>query len=159
MHPQVFAELIDRHGPALQLFARQWCESPEDVVQDAFCQLARQTTWPGDPVAWLFRTTKNRAIDVGKAARRRSRRETLAARSVRWFQMDESDSSDTDAAIAALETLIPEQREVIVARLWSDMTLEQIAEVVGCSVSTAHRRYEMGIRALQSTLGVGTQTG
>ena len=49
------ARLLHAHGAALALFARQWCEQPEDVVQEAFCRLASQRTWPDDPVAWLYR--------------------------------------------------------------------------------------------------------
>jgi RNA polymerase sigma-70 factor (ECF subfamily) len=45
-------------------------------------------------------------------------------------------------------------REVIVARLWGGMTLEAIAAVVGCSVTSAHRRFEAGVAALRERLGV-----
>jgi hypothetical protein len=34
-----FARLMDAHGPPLMLYARQWCATPEDVVQDAFLKL------------------------------------------------------------------------------------------------------------------------
>ena len=37
--PALLGELLDRHGAALVLFARQFCASPEDVVQEAFVQL------------------------------------------------------------------------------------------------------------------------
>jgi DNA-directed RNA polymerase specialized sigma24 family protein len=43
---------------------------------------------------------------------------------------------------------------VIVARLWGGMTLEQVAAVAGCSLTTAHRRFEAGIAALRERLGV-----
>ena len=65
---------------------------------------------------------------------------------------------DAEAAVAALEALPPEQREVIVARLWGGMTLEQIAAVAGCSVSSAHRRFEAGIAALRKQLGAPCPT-
>ena len=76
MTARELAELIDRHSPALVLFARQRCDCPEDVVQEAFCALAAQGVWPDDPAAWLFRTVRNRSLDAGKADRRRKRRET-----------------------------------------------------------------------------------
>ena len=43
------ADLIAAHAAALALFARQWCDTPEDAVQDAFCKLVRLHTPPGDP--------------------------------------------------------------------------------------------------------------
>jgi RNA polymerase sigma-70 factor (ECF subfamily) len=148
------AELIDHHAAALVLYARQWCVAPEDVVQAAFAKLAAAGTAPGDPAAWLYTVVRNAAIDAGKADRRRQKREQAVARPVRWFAEREVDGLDAAAAVRALEALPADQREVIVARLWGGVTLEQIAAVAGCSVSTAHRRYEAGIAALRERLGV-----
>ncbi|HVK12333.1 MAG TPA: sigma factor, partial [Gemmataceae bacterium] len=55
MTPRHLADLIDRHGPALVLFARQWCGTPEDVVQDALLKLVSLARPPDDPAAWLYR--------------------------------------------------------------------------------------------------------
>jgi RNA polymerase sigma-70 factor (ECF subfamily) len=136
----------------LVLFARQWCDCPEDVVQDAFCKLVGVRAPPTDPAAWLFRVVRNAAIDAGRVTRRRARREQSAARPEPWFA--ETEGEGLDAAVAALEALPPDQREVIVARLWGGLTLEQVAAAAGCSVSTAHRRYEAGIQALRERLSV-----
>jgi RNA polymerase sigma-70 factor (ECF subfamily) len=109
-------------------------------------------------VAWLYRVVRNRAIDAGRSERRRQRREAAASRPEHWFAEPSIDGLDADAAVAALESLPPEQREVIVARLWGGMTLEQVAAVAGCSVSSAHRRYEAGIAALRKQLGAPCPT-
>jgi RNA polymerase sigma-70 factor (ECF subfamily) len=55
---------------------------------------------------------------------------------------------------AALALLTDELREVVVARTWGGLSFEQIAELAGCSISTAHRRYEAGIAALRERLEV-----
>jgi RNA polymerase sigma factor (sigma-70 family) len=144
------AELIHRHAAALTLYARQWTRAPEDVVQAAFGKLAGLRHPPDDPAAWLFRAVRHAAIDAGKAERRRSRREQAAAKPEGWFAP--SDQLDAAAAVAALDALPPEQREVIVARLWGGRTLEEVAALAGCSVSTAHRRYEAGIQAIRERL-------
>jgi len=151
MTPRELADLIAARGAALVLFARQWCGCPEDVVQEAFCKLFVLRTPPADAAAWLFRAVRNAAIDAGRATRRRARREQSVARPEPWFAATEADGSDV--AVAALEALPAEQREVIVARLWGGLTLEQAAGAAGCSVSTAHRRYEAGIAALRERLG------
>ncbi|HXD87998.1 MAG TPA: sigma-70 family RNA polymerase sigma factor [Urbifossiella sp.] len=153
MTPRLLANLIADHGAALVLFARQWCDCPEDAVQDGFCKLAAAAV-PDDPAAWLYRVVRHAAIDAGRSQRRRAIRERTAARSVRWFVEPEIDGLDAEAAIAALESLPAELREAIVARLWGGLTLEQLAEMAGCSISTAHRRYEAGIAALRERLGV-----
>jgi RNA polymerase sigma factor (sigma-70 family) len=148
------AELLDQHGAALVLFARQWCAIPEDVVQDVFLKLATLAAWPEDPVAWVYRAVRNRAIDAGKTERRRQRRESAVARPVRWFAEQAIDGLDAAAAVEALQALPGDQREVIVARLWGGMTLEQIGVVAGCSLSTVHRRFEAGVAGLRERLGV-----
>ena len=73
MTARQIADLIASHSAALALFARQWCEGPEDAVQDAFCKLVRQPAPPGDPVAWLFRVVRTTAIDRGRDSRREAR--------------------------------------------------------------------------------------
>src|SRR5436305_1729777 len=85
MNPQDFARLVDRHGPALVLYARQWCDCAEDVVQEAFLSLAAQSPAPRDPARWLSRVVRNRAIDASRGHRGRQRREAAVARTARWF--------------------------------------------------------------------------
>jgi RNA polymerase sigma-70 factor (ECF subfamily) len=136
------------------LYARQWCDEPEDVVQEALLRLVRQGRPPRDAVAWLYRVVRNGALDVAKRARRRQRRESEAARPARWFVEPDVDGLDAETAVAALERLPPEQREVIVARHWGGLSFEQIAGVAGCSASTAFRRYTAGVETLRQQLGV-----
>ena len=154
MTPAEVARLIDAHAAPLVLCARQWCAEPEDVVQEAFVKLVRQTRPPRDSVAWLYRVVRYGAIDAAKIARRRQRHESAAARPARWFVEPEVDGLDAETAVAALEKLVSEQREVIVARHWGGLSYEQIAEVVGCSASTAFRRYTAGVEDLRKQLGV-----
>ncbi len=154
MRPDDFARLVDDHGPALVLYARQWCHAPEDVVQEAFLKLAALRELPRAVVPWLYRVVRNAALDAAKGSRRRRLRESAAARPVRWFVEPEIDGLDAAAAVAALQRLPAEEREAIVARLWGGLSFEQIAEVAGCSASTAFRRYSAGLDALRLELGV-----
>src|SRR5436190_6238501 len=126
MSPPDVTRLIDAHAAPLVLYARQWCDEPEDVVQEAFFKLVRQGRPPQDAVAWLYRVVRNGALDAAKRTRRRQRRETAAARPVRWFVEPEVDGLDAETAVAALQRLEPEQREVSVARHWGGLSYEQI---------------------------------
>jgi RNA polymerase sigma-70 factor (ECF subfamily) len=154
MSPSDFARLMDAHAAPLVLYARQWCDVPEDVVQEAFLKLVRQSHPPEDAPAWLYRVVRNGSLDAAKTARRRKRRESAVARPIRWFVEPQVDGLDAETAVAALERLPPEQREVIVACHWGDLSFQQIAEVVGCSASTAFRRYTAGVDELRKQLGV-----
>jgi len=110
MTPRELANLIADHAASLVLFARQWCDCPEDVVQDAFCKLATASALE-DPGAWLYRVVRNGAIDAGRVARRRAKREQIAARSVCWFAESKIDGLDAELAVAALESLVSELRD------------------------------------------------
>jgi RNA polymerase sigma-70 factor (ECF subfamily) len=154
MGPQELARLIDTHAGPLVLYARQWCAAPEDVVQEAFVKLCTVEPPPRDALAWLYRVVRHGALDAGKTARRRQRREAAVARPERWFVEPAVEGLDAEAAVAGLRRLPAEQREAIVARLWGGLSFEQVAEVAGCSVSTAFRRFSAGIDALRRELGV-----
>ena len=154
MSPADFARLLDTYGPSLLLYARQWCAAPEDVVQEAFLKLVTLREPPRSVVPWLYRVVRNAALEVRKTSRRRQQRESAAARSVHWFVEPEVAGLDAEAAVAALQRLPAVEREVIVARLWGGLGFEEIAEVAGCSASTAFRRYSAGLDALRKELGV-----
>jgi len=79
LDPETVVRLWDEHAAPLTLYARQWCEQPEDVVQEAFLLLVRQAVAPENPVGWLYRVVRNRAINAARSRDRRTRRETEAA--------------------------------------------------------------------------------
>jgi RNA polymerase sigma-70 factor (ECF subfamily) len=59
--PHEVARLIECHAAALELFARQWCDDPADVVQAAFVRLMDHDDAPQRPLAWLFGAVRNTA--------------------------------------------------------------------------------------------------
>lgn len=157
MEPERLGTLIDRHADALALYARQWADAPEDVVQEAFVKLAGLPIDPDEPAAWLYRAVRNAAINAGIAGRRRRKREAEAAAGADpWFEPDSAtaDGIDPEAARAALSGLPAEQREVVVAHLWGGLSFEQVAAAVGSSASTVHRRYQAGLATLRDLLEV-----
>ncbi len=135
------------------LFARQWCRSPDDVVQEAFVQLARQAAVPENVAAWLYRVVRNGAISAARAEGRRRHHEAVAAAATRgWFVPSSDASLDCEVAAQVLARLPLEEREIIVAHLWGGLTFAEIGDVIGISSSTAHRRYESGLRQLREWL-------
>lgn len=156
--PETLGRLYREHAPALLLYARQWCDGGEDVVQDAFVQLVQQRSAPDQPLAWLYRVVRNGVLAAGRSAARRRQREARASSPEAWFAVVD-DRLDAQRATEALADLPLEQREVIVARLWGALTFEEIASLAGCSLATAHRRYQAGLTQLHERLeGRWTQT-
>jgi RNA polymerase sigma factor (sigma-70 family) len=149
--PELLARLFDAHAAALVLYARQWTHAPEDIVQDAFVKLARQWVRPRRVVPWLYRVVRNEAIANARSAHRRARREARVSTSEACFAATD-ERIDAEQATRLLEELAPECREAIVARLWGGLTFAEIARLHGCSLTTAHRRYQSGMAQLQERL-------
>ena len=151
----------DELGSALALYARQVGEphEAEDVVQEVFLRLMAQRVAPHDVKAWLFRAVRNEAISRGRSRRRRKLRERRqAVGRVELFEPRADDLLDARAAQAALERLDADQRELVVLRIWADMTLDQIARTTGLSVATVFRRYRAALAAIRKEMQPCTKT-
>ena len=99
---------------------------------------------------------RNGAIAASRQSRRRRRREERAAdreshSGEPWFAATD-DRIDAQYAAGLLAGLDLETREVIVGRLWGGLTFEEIARLQGCSLTTAHRRYQAGLARLHARL-------
>lgn len=154
MDPAELGRLLDRHARALELYARQWCQQPEDIVQEAFVSLVQQSPAPTNAVPWLYRAVRNGALNAVRDARCRRDHESEASRRAEWLVADVGTELDAQAASESLAGLPLEQREVIVAHVWGGLSFVEIAELIGTSASTAHRWYLAGLTTLRERLGV-----
>ena len=141
--------LYELHGPALLAYACAFLRDPsgaEDVVHQVFLRLLREhVTVSGPPVGYLFRAVRNGALNH---IRGRSREVELCGDG-QWL---ESPSGSTEMAMAlqsALQSVPEEQREVIVLRIWGQLTFEEAGAVIGISPNTAASRYRYGLAKLK----------
>ena len=75
-------------------------------MQQVFLLLVEQPTAPDNPVGWLYRVVRNRAMDASRWLRRKSRRETAVAhRGEPWFEPAAGERLDAAAATEALKRL------------------------------------------------------
>lgn len=148
---------FDAYGRKLLLFARQWATSSagaEDIVQEAFVRFWR-SPHRSDAAAHLhlFSMVRRAGLDHVRAATRRTARETAVAADepeVAWFAPA---ADERDAAIqAALQQLPQEQREVVVLKIWGELTFEQIARTLDIPPNTAASRYRYALEALRRTI-------
>jgi RNA polymerase sigma-70 factor (ECF subfamily) len=143
-------------GPGLLLFARQWTRSiadAEDIVQEAFVRFWRKQH-NIDNRALLYATVRSIALDHLRSNARRARRETAAV-----SEVDQSvppafifESESQQALAVALDGLPNEQREVVVMKIWNELTFAEIATVLGISQNTAASRYRYALGALKKNL-------
>jgi RNA polymerase sigma-70 factor (sigma-E family) len=128
--------------------------SAEDVVQDVFAGLLhnRSLRDPGKALGYLRQAVVNRC----RSALRR-RRTARAYTPPDDTPPDGPDdlavlSEEHRAVLAALDTLSPRQREVLVLRYWSDLSEGEIAEALGISRGTVKSTASRALTALERNL-------
>jgi RNA polymerase sigma-70 factor (ECF subfamily) len=148
-------------APKLLLFARQWLTSvadAEDVVQTAFVKFWRHRPDAAtEHYPLLYSAVRSTALDYLRGHDRRTRRENdpdagLLREDEPYFDRSIEQREDCAQLEQALRTLPEAQREVLVLRVWSDLTFAQIAETLGESVNTVAARYRYGLEALRKQL-------
>jgi RNA polymerase sigma-70 factor (ECF subfamily) len=149
--PPTLGRLYRQHAAALRLYARQWGGAAEDLVQEAFVRLAQQAPPPAQVLAWLYGVVRNQARMDARTAARRRQREAHVSSPEAWFSAAE-EHFDAQVAARHLAELPLEMREVVIARLWGGLTFDEVALLVGCSLPTAHRRYQAALLQLRERL-------
>ena len=153
--PAKLGSWFDAYAGRLVLYARQWLEAQwaEDVVQDVFIRLMAQIREPDNVKSWLFAAVRNAAISAFRSeSSRRFRERKVASQSQDWFESHPADVLDAAAAESALTKLPAQQREVIVLRIWGQLTLAEISQIVEMPLSSVHDCYRSGIAALRIIL-------
>lgn len=144
-------------APGLVLFARQFVRSvadAEDIVQDAFVRFWRKQHSIQNR-ALLFATVRSISLDLLRRDARRARREADA-----WADSEQATPAPQFDAVteaqrvlaAAVDLLPAEQREVLVMKIWNELTFAEIASVLGISQNTAASRYRYALAALKKNL-------
>ena len=148
------------YGPKLLLCARQWTRSladAEDVVQEAFVRFWKhQRELPGEPMALLVTSVRRAAFDLARRETRRTAREERATEGLDdhapIFDAALDGDERRDAIEAALRRLPAEQREVLVLKIWGELTFDEIARQLEIPPNTAASRYRYALAALRREL-------
>ncbi|MFN3816476.1 RNA polymerase sigma factor [Brevundimonas sp.] len=158
-----FIDQVLPHAPAYLRQARRWATDPEaarDIVQEAYARVIAAPDWRAitRPRAYVLMVVRNIAIDRLRQARLApfDRRGDEALLSV------EDDQPDAFQAIASHERLrtvraamaaLPSQcRKCLEMRKFEELTVRQIADRLGLSVSTVEKHLSKGLRLVMEAL-------
>jgi RNA polymerase sigma-70 factor (ECF subfamily) len=127
----------------------------EDCVQTALVRVAREPSLLASvtsPWAYLLRMVRNEALVL---ARRKRSRPVLGDLTdlVTFRRVDELEREETHREVwAALRTLPVEQAEVVVLKIWEELTFAEIGQILDTSPHTAASRYQYALAKLTRRL-------
>jgi RNA polymerase sigma-70 factor (ECF subfamily) len=162
-------EWFHLNGTRLLLFARGKTKSEadaQDVLQDAILRLWKSYSSPKDghfdppPLALAYTALRNTAIDHARRANRRTKREQNSEFIVRdidqvknWFETSSLEQSEQAKIIRDALQKIPEKfQEVLILKIWGELTFAEIAENLNIPANTAASRYRYALDALRKIL-------
>ncbi|MEV4630005.1 SigE family RNA polymerase sigma factor [Micromonospora sp. NPDC049523] len=129
----------------------------EDAVSNALTKLYTRWGRVSSPHSYAYRMVVRAAIDE---VRRPWRRERSAGHTL--VEQAESDRSDAVAERlriqAALRRVPPGQRAVLVLRFFEQLSVEEVAEVIGRSPGTVKSQTARGLATLRSVLSAQDAT-
>lgn len=156
-----YGELVLRHQASLYRHALGMVGSPDaaaDLTQESFIKGYTGLSGCNDPGrfgAWVFRILRNRCLDYLKDRRRN----TVPIAEDTAYADESEDPALTleqtelgEAVTRALETLPAAQREAFLLKHVEDLSYEEMADMLGASVSALKMRVMRAREALQLLL-------
>lgn len=156
---------LHANSPRLMLYARQQTrteQDAEDVLQGALVQLVYavelgelrggQEQW----LPWVVSAIRHLATDAARrqTTRRNYEESADAAADVHnpWLRSTLDDEVRRRHVEGVLRTLPPDYAEVLILRIWEELSFRQIAVVVGDKLHTVTSRYRRALGMLRDKL-------
>lgn len=144
--------MYEQHAPVLLVYALSLLHdrsASEDVLHQVFAKLLqRDVVINGEPLHYLYRAVRNTALNH----RRNRSRECELPQNGRWLESPPGLEETGLAIQSALADLPDEQREVVILRVWGQMTFEEAAAALEISPNTAASRYRYALTKLKEQL-------
>src|SRR5215218_1813617 len=123
----------------------------DDPAQETFLRVLRhRATFRGDArfTTWVYRIARNVCLEqIARQARERRLAEQWSAESVSMSEPVGDD--DTELLGAAMRSLTPAQRDVLVLCRYHDLPFSEIATIHGCTPGAARVRAHRALAALR----------
>ncbi len=155
-----FSELYDQYIEKIYRFIyykTHHKEIAEDITSVTFMKaLERLDTF--DPAkakfsTWLYQIARNTVIDHYRSHK------TTSAIEDAWDLEDKTDTiRDVDLGMTLesvqkyMKVLKPAQRDIIILRIWQELSYEEIAAIIGSTEAASKMQFSRAIRALRETM-------
>lgn len=126
----------------------------EDIVQDVFLKLLKRDD--GEAIdnvrAYILQTVRNEALML---LRKRSKEELRGEipEDVPEGETETENAENRTAVLGALSALEPTERDIFTLHVNGELGFEEIAGMLGMSLSAVYRRYRKAIKKLRSRIG------
>lgn len=152
-----FAEMYDACADRLFAYVTARLGSRDraaDVVQQAFLRAVearRRFRKVENPIAYMFQIARNEAMRFAAGERRRA---AVSPPSADLFAADASqtDREQAELAMAALNRIAPDDRELVELKIFAGLTFREIAEVTDLPQGTVATRYRRALEQLRPWL-------
>jgi len=159
--PGAFEDLIAVMERPLLYYAASLmgnADSGLDVLQDVWIKVFRGIRKLNDPGAlrsWVYSIAHGIAVD--RIRKNYSREQAEKVQLEEFQEAEEPSFADEDAAAIhrALSEIGVKHREVLILHFLEDLSVAEIAEVVGCSEGTVKSRMHYAKRAMKGILSGG----
>ena len=141
------------HGAALLLFASTM-SGDRDRAQDALHQVFLKLVENGslnqvaDKKAYLFACVRNAVLNDSNHQRRNTAIEPDSV----WFSPPDRDYAAEQVLRRAVNALPVDQREVVVLRVWAELTFLQIGDLLNANSNTVASRYRYALGKLRDSM-------
>jgi len=161
---KVWKQWLAENGPRLLLFARSWGktrEDAEDLVQESVLKMwhyqQAENRGGGPPdLPLVFSTIRFAGLMLHRTDKRRKKREEaiLYLNDFQDVWLDPVMEEDEEALMLreAVQSLSDKLREVVVMKIWGDLTFAQISETLAISPNTAASRYRYALEQLAHSM-------
>jgi RNA polymerase sigma-70 factor (ECF subfamily) len=166
--PEAFAELVREMERPLLYYAMKLLKDEDkafDVLQEVWLRVLRQIRRLREPRSlrtWLYRIAHSLIVDRIRKDVSRANIEQERAESCAEAEPEPSFRDEDAAAIhCALDQIDARHREVLVLHFLEDLSVAEVAAIIGCPEGTVKSRIHHAKNALKSALvrgGYGIET-
>lgn len=162
--PWALRVVYDSLAPSVLAYARRYgSPDAEDLTSEVFLavfsQMSRLDGTVEDLRRWVFKVAHNKAVDdLRKRTRRGTPLEYVPEQDVRLSPSAEDEAAaslGSERARDLVLSLVPDQRDVMMLRVFGDLTVEQVAEVLGKSPGAVKQLQRRALASLRRSVAEG----